>query len=212
MARYRVGILAEPMKALLVVLVSVLVLAGCEVNRPVDVEVIDRDTTIVILPPPEQPPETVTVVLNDTTILTFVRDSVSHELDDLVIRDDNPKTVLLGEFELLDYEPAFGLWVYLDLTLSGNSQRDEVFGLQTSDGVKLPQRSCPVVADDPVLGSDRRLVDILLESVARTSIELTMYHGILEQCYLPVSEFETPNSVHVTRINLVGYVLADEQP
>ncbi len=146
-----------------------------------------------------------TVMVVDTIIINFVKDSITFPLQNVFIRDDEGQTEKkLGDFTLPPHEDAFGVYVWVEIVLSGKSQKDEAFAL-LKDGVPISDRpDCPIVPDFTTLGRSWVLVgDTHMPSTA----EYRARHAIEFECYPPVDHFLTANSVHFFGIRFVFWRL-----
>ncbi len=94
-----------------------------------------------------------------------------------------------------------GLEVWADIELSGETQRDEAFGLRLNDG-EIGGTECPVVPDHPWLG--RGMVSVGRGEWTGTAT-LTIRHASLYDCYGGIDR-STPNSVQFHGIELRYWV------
>lgn len=134
--------------------------------------------------------DTLEVFITDT--LTPVQRSMTYMLDGHVRGDKSPRTLDLGSFPV---SAPTDVWV--EVTLSGTSQRDEAWSLSVGE-VALGDPSCPVVPDHPWFGTGWIYIG-RVEEVGE--LPFTVRHAILMDCY-PGIDDDDANSVHFERLRL----------
>lgn len=176
-----------------------LLIAGCNsdattsalITIPVDtVTVVQRDSVSV------HSIDTVfvtdTLRLVDTVLTQLGYDSVVFPLEGY-IGDATMETLDLGTFQIPE---RARIWV--ELELSGNSQKDEAWGLLQS-GINTVPLDCPLVPDYPWFG--KGWVFVGWAKAGEFSLEAR--HASLYDCYSPVDSFRSANSVHFKQIKFV---------
>ena len=135
-----------------------------------------------------------TTVVVDTVLVVMqsVYDSVVFPLEGY-IGDATMETLDLGTFQIPE---RARIWV--ELELSGNTQKDEAWGLLQS-GINTVPLDCPLVPDHPWLGTDWVFVGYAMPG----SFSLEARHASLYDCYTPVDYFKTANSVHFEQVKFV---------
>lgn len=193
-------------------LLWLLLIAGCNsdattsaiITIPIDtvtviqvdsVSVHSRDTILV----------TDTIIIRDTiievdTVLTqLVYDSVVFPLEGY-IGDATMETLDLGSFEI---PTRAEVWV--QIKLSGNSQKDESWGLRqllSGQAIEISHHDCPIVPDHSWFGTGWVLVGYAKPGI----FSLEARHASLYDCYSPVDSFRTANSVHFEQVKFVFHV------
>ena len=86
----------------------------------------------------------------------------------------------------------------MEIELSGNTQKDEAWGLLQS-GINTVPLDCPLVPDYPWLGTDWVFVGFAEPG----EFSLEARHASLYDCYDPVDYFKSANSVHFKQVKFV---------
>ena len=156
-----------------------------------------HDTTIVDSIVIDTIIDTIIQVRIENDTLRFARDSAVWEFDPVVILDYDPTRAELGTFVPADWTPELGMQFWVEVSLSGLSQKDEAFALGIVDGDTLwVGEECPVILDRQDLGRDFRYAGEVDELVGRIDLPLVIQHAIEFDCYVPNNEFKSANSVH----------------
>ncbi len=137
-----------------------------------------------------------TTVVVDTVLTQLVYDSVVFPLEGY-IGDATMETLDLGTFQIPELAQV---WVQIEL--SGNSQKDESWGLRqllSGQDREVSYHDCPLVPDHPWLGTDWVFVGYAMPG----SFSLEARHASLYDCYTPVDYFKTANSVHFEQVKFV---------
>lgn len=180
-------------------LLLLLLLTGCKndavtsANITIPVDTLDISTFDTV-----RTRSTDTLFVFDTTVVvdTIFRQS---ELDSLVVEvegyigDDRMETLDLGDFHLSE---RAAVWARIEL--SGNTQKDESWGLRQS-GIDMVPLDCPLVPDYSWLGTDWVFVGF----ADAGDFSLEARHASLYDCYSPVDSFRSANSVHFKKVKFV---------
>ncbi len=140
-----------------------------------------------------------TLIRVDTVLTQLVYDSVVFPLEGY-IGDATMETLDLGTFQI---QTRAEVWV--QITLSANTQKDEAWGIEVSpEGISETYRiprylDCPLVPDYPWFGTGWVFVGFALPG----SFSLEARHASLYDCYSPVDSFRTANSVHFEQVKFV---------
>ncbi len=143
-----------------------------------------------------------TVIIRDTILTQLEHDSVVFPLEGY-IGDATMETLDLGTFQI---QTRAEVWV--QITLSANTQKDEVWGIEvsplgTSGTYRIPGHlDCPLVPDYPWFGTGW----VFVGYVDPGTFSLEARHASLYDCYSPVDYFRTANSVHFEQIRFVFHV------
>lgn len=133
-----------------------------------------------------------TTVIVDTVLTQLVYDSVVFPLEGY-IGDATMEILDLGIFQIPE---RAHIWV--EIELSGNTQKDEAWGLLQS-GINTVPLDCPLVPDYPWLGTDWVFVGFAEPG----EFSLEARHASLYDCYDPVDYFKSANSVHFKQVKFV---------
>lgn len=137
-----------------------------------------------------------TLVSIDTVLIQSEYDSVVFPLEGY-IGDATMETLDLGTFQM---PGRAQVWVQIEL--SGNSQKDEAWGLRqllSDRTIEIPHLDCPLVPDYSWLGEDW----VFVGYVEPGEFSLEARHASLYDCYDPVDYFKTANSVHFEAVKFV---------
>lgn len=184
-------------------LLLLLLLTGCKNDAVTSANItipIDTTTVIQVDTIPSGDVDTVlvtdTLIVVDTVLTQLVYDSVVFPLEGY-IGDATMETLDLGTFQTLE---RVQVWVQIEL--SGNSQKDESWGLRqllSSQGREVSYLDCPIVPDHSWLGTDWVFVGYAMPG----EFSLEARHASLYDCYTPVDSFRTANSVHFEQVKFV---------
>lgn len=133
-----------------------------------------------------------TVIEIDTVLIQLVYDSVVFPLEGY-IGDATMEVLDLGIFQIPERAQ---IWV--ELELSGNTQKDEAWGLLQL-GINTVPLDCPLVPDYPWFGKGW----VFVGWANPGTFSLEARHASLYDCYDPVDNFRTANSVHFEQVKFV---------
>jgi len=142
----------------------------------------------------------------DTTAITVaVRDSITYPIDRIEIGiGDGPSESSLGVFDVPAHVASLGVDVSAEVELSFNEEVDEAFAIAIQEvaGPRfLSGAGCPVVPDDPSLGTG--WLPVANADLPAGAQEFVARHGTLFACYAPNGGLEGPQSVLFVGIRFV---------
>ena len=137
-----------------------------------------------------------TIIEIDTVLIQSKHDSVVFPLEGY-IGDATMASLDLGTFQMPERAQV---WVQIEL--SGNKQKDEVWGLRqlaSGQAIDIVSLDCPLVPDYPWVGTGW----VFVGYVDPGTFSLEARHASLYDCYDPVDYFRTANSVHFRQVKFV---------
>ena len=188
-------------RSVLKIKLLVLLIAGCKhdavtsANITIPIDTLDISTFDTV-----RTRSSDTVFVFDTTVIVdtvlvvtqSVYDSVVFPLEGY-IGDATMEILDLGTFQI---PKRARIWV--ELELSGNTQKDEAWGFLQSCINSVPL-DCPLVPDYTWFGEG--WVFVCFAEPGEFSLEAR--HASLYDCYSPVDSFRTANSVHFKQVKFV---------